>query len=481
MHSPRPEAAEDLIWKPAGELQAMLRAGEVSSEEITAAYLDQIERVNPQVNVIVSQLPRAEALAAAREADAAIRNGDELGPLHGLPTAVKDLTDVAGLPTAFGCEAFRDAPPADRDALVVSRLREAGALVIGKTATAEFGVGTLTFSALNGVTRNPYDLSRHAGGSSGSAAAVAAGMLPFADGTDSGGSLRYSAAFCNVVGVRTSAGRIPFDGGGSGWSPHSVLGPMTRNSSDALRFLSAVSGPSPQSPISLDAEPESFGTARPVDLSEVRIAWSDDAGGLPVDPAVRAVHRAFRARLEDLGCTVVDAEPDFSGVDETWEVIEMFGFFSKGHEVIAGREHLFRADYVRNVHQGRDTSATELARAFAHRTQIYRSTAAFMEQFDLFVTPATPLPAPPAELEWPEQIDGRRFERYFEWQRLACRLTATSHPVVVTPTGLDIDGLPVGVQVMGRSRDELGLLSITAAIEEALGTTLRVPDLSAIG
>lgn len=469
---------DEIIWRSATELQTMLRAKKVSSVEITTAYLDQIERMDPHINVIVSQFPRSEALKRAKEADASIQRGDELGPLHGLPTAVKDLTHVAGLPTRYGCEAFRDSDAQLHDAVMVSRLREAGAIVIGKTATAEFGVGTLTFSALNGVTRNPYDLSRHAGGSTGSAAAVAAGMLPFADGSDSGGSLRYPAAFCNVVGVRTSPGRIPLDVNGSGWSPHSVLGPMTRNSQDALLFLSAVSGPSSQSPISLESPAESFAETQDIDLSKVRIAWSEDAGGLPLEPEIRATHRALKQKLIDLGCAVTEVDIDYTGIDTTWETIEMFGFFSKGWKSIEGNEDKFRADYVRNVHQGSQVKAKELAAALEHRTQIYRETAEFMKNFDLYMTPATPTIAPLAASEWPDEINGHQFERYFEWQRLACRLAMTSHPIAVTPSGFTVKGMPVGVQVLGKARDELRMLSILGKIESALGTTQRLPDLS---
>ncbi len=470
------EDHSQLIWKSATELSNLIQERLISSEEVVSAYYDQIERVNPYINVIVSLTPREEALKMAREADRKTARGELLGPLHGLPTAVKDLIDVEGHPTKFGSVAFKDAPIAKRDALMVSRLREAGAIVVGKTATAEFGVGTLTFSALQGITRNPFDLSRHAGGSTGSAAAVAGGLLPFADGSDSGGSLRYPAAFCNVVGMRTSPGRIPSDGSGSGWSPHSVLGPMAKSSRDAQLILSAVAGESDVSPIALEGGCPDASTLEPRELSGLRIAWSADAGGLPIDPVIRRAHESVRMRLEELGCQIDVIEPDFTDVDWCWETIEMFGFFSKGWRHVKGNEALFRGDYVRNILQGKRTSAEDLAHALEKRTDIYRRTAWFMREYDLFITPATPVEAPGAELEWVDQIEGAQFERYLEWQRLACRLTMTAHPVLVTPGGLTENGLPFGIQIMGHAGKDWKLLRLTSLIEQALGETGRRPE-----
>nr|WP_173153207.1 amidase family protein [Phytohabitans suffuscus] len=448
----------------------------------------------------------------------------------------------------------------------------------------EYGLGTLTTNPLFGTTVTPWDLSRHAGGSSGgAAAAVAAGMLPIADGSDSGGSLRYPAAFCNVVGLRPTPGTVPSGRRGDGWSPHAVLGPMARGSGDAALLLSAISGLDPGWPLSWVEDPASLADLEPVDLSRVRLAWSADAGGLEVSGEVRQVHAAARAALERAGATVVDAEPDFTHADRLWETVEMFEFFAgarpeaaadprglaadprgsrlgvdaesggsqpdadvdprgsrlggeagpRGHRpgldaessgyrpgVDAGprgsrlggeagpRGHRpgldaessgyrpgvdagprgsrlggeagasgYRPDYLRNVEQGRRTTAAELADALARRTDLFRDTARLLADHDALVLPAAPVVPPPMDLEWVTKVDGVAYDRYFRWQRLANRITATAHPALVTPAGWTPAGLPVGLQVVGRYRGDRRLLSLGAAIERALGHAARRPPL----
>ncbi|MDB4873017.1 MAG: gatA 7, partial [Gemmatimonadales bacterium] len=360
-----------LCWWTARDLAKAIRNREASAVEVMRAHLDRISDVNDKVNVIVSMVSAHEALAAAEAADRAVARGDDLGPLHGLPTAVKDLVDVRGFPTTRGSSAYADAPPATRDSLLARRLREAGAIIIGKTNTPEHGVGTLTFNSVFGITRNPYDLSRHAGGSSSAAAALAAGMLPVADGSDSGGSLRYPSAFCNTVGLRTSAGRVPAGAEGSGWSPHGVLGPMARNSQDAGLILSAIAGSDENSPLSLTEDPAVFADIQPSELAGLRIAWSQDADGLPIDLEVRAAHNKARDTLASLGCVIDDLEPDFTDADECWEIIEMFGFFSIGREGVASHPEFFRADFIRNVRQGEALSATEIDRGLRLRADLF--------------------------------------------------------------------------------------------------------------
>jgi amidase len=459
----------------ATDLARGIRTREISAVEVMRAHLDRIEEVNPTLNSIVSPVPASEALAAAEEADAAVARGDELGALHGLPTAVKDLLDVRGLPTTFGSAAFADAAPATRDSLLAQRLRTAGALIIGKTNTPEYGVGTLTFNPVYGITRNPWDTSRHGGGSSGAGAAVASGMLPIADGSDSGGSLRYPSSFCNTVGLRTTAGRVPIDNPGSAWSPHSVLGPMARNSRDAGLLLSAIGRADVASPLSIDGDAAEFADIRPRSLDGVRIAWSKDADGLPVDPEVRRAYAEARDRLVALGAVVEDVEIDFSDADEAWEIVEMFGFFSFGWPGVEADPDSYRPDFVRNVRQGAAYSAKEIAHGFELRTEIYRRTARLLESYDLFVTPATPVTAPPAEVEWVEEIDGVRFDRYFRWQRMANRITMTSHPALVTPGGFTESGMPFGLQLVGRMRQDAELLRLGAGIEAGTGFVERRP------
>lgn len=463
------DASTPLYWWDATDLASAIRAREISAVEVVQAHLDRIAEMNGQINCVVSQVTDSESLAAATEADRRVASGDQLGPLHGLPTAVKDLLDVRGIRTTFGSLAFANNAPAERDSLLVSRLRDAGAIVIGKTNAPEYGVGTLAFNPVFGVTRNPYDLTRHGGGSSSAAAALASGMLPIADGSDSGGSLRYPPAFCNVVGLRTTAGRVPSDEPGSVWSPHAVLGPMARNSRDAGLMLSAIAGADIVSPLSLTEDPEGFASLPERSLSGLRIAWSADADGLPIDPEIRRVHAEARRRLEELGCVVEDTEIDFSGADEAWEILEMFGFFSLGWSGVEANPDLYSPDFVRNVGQGAQMSPKEIARGLELRTDIYRRTASLLQNYDVFVAPATPVAAPAAEEKWVHEVDGVEFDRYFRWQRLATRLTMTAHPVLVTGAGFTSDGLPVGMQLLGGMRSERNLLSIGAAIEAATG------------
>jgi amidase len=441
------------------------------------AHLDRIAAVNEAVNAIVSPVGEDEALAAARRADEAVARGESLGPLHGLPTAVKDLMDVAGVPTSYGSRAHAGRI-ATRDSVVVERLRAAGAIVIGKTNTPEAGLGTLTFNDVFGVTRNPWDLSRHAGGSSGgAAAAIAAGMLPLADGSDSGGSIRYPAAFCNVVGLRPSAGRVPSGRPGNAWDPHAVLGPIARDSRDAGLWLAGIAGLDDRWPLGLAGDPLAFAEIRPAKLTGLRVGWSADTGGLPIDPGVRAVHGAAREALETLGCEVEDVELPLGGADACWETIEMFGFFSHGRTDVEHHRDVLRADYVRNVEQGSETRPTELADAYARRTEIHREVAALLRRHDVLALPATPVAAPSAEDEWVREIDGVEHRRYFEWQRCATRVTVMAHPALVTPIGFTAAGLPVGLQLVGRHRGDRELLAQGAAIEDALGFVGQRPPL----
>ncbi len=458
-----------LHYRSATELAGLVSRGEISAVEVMRPFLARIEELNPKLNSIVSMLPASEALALAEAADKARLAGEAIGPLHGLPTAVKDLNPVKGFRTSFGSPIHNDDAPASRDVAMVAKLRAAGALIIGKTNTPSYGVGTLTFNDVFGVTRNPWDLSRHGGGSSGGAAAVAAGLLPIADGSDSGGSIRYPPSFCNIVGLRTTPGRVPLDGFGDAWTPHVVLGPMGRSSEDAGLLLSAMAGADPVSATSIDEDPAIFRRLAEIDLSKVRIAWSETAGGLPISPEIRAAFRKTRAVLESLGCTIHDVELDLSTADRAWEVIEMFGFYCDSPAAARANPDRLRPDYLRNIRQGAVTPADELAWGIKERTAIFTRTAKLLQDYDVFITPATPVTAPPAEVEWVAEIDGQTFDRYFMWQRLACRLTMTCHPILVTPGGFTESGMPFGMQIVGPMRGDHKLLSLGAAIEKATG------------
>jgi amidase len=466
---------QPLHYRPATELAHLLKTGDISAVEVMQAFLARIEAANPKLNSIVSMLPESEALKLAEAADAKRAAGEPLGLLHGLPTAVKDLNHAVGFPTSFGSRAQDGEPMPTRDVEMVARLRKAGALIIGKTNTPSYGVGTLAFNDVFGVTRNPWDLGTHGGGSSGGGAAVAAGLLPIADGSDSGGSIRYPPSFCNIVGLRTSPGRVPLDGFGDIWTPHVVLGPMARSSQDAGLLLAAMSGVSDISATSIDEDPSIFLKLAEVDLSEIRIAWNADVGGLPVSPDVREGFARARATLEALGARIDDVDFDFSTADRAWEVIEMFGFYLDAPEATRKHPELLRPDYLRNIRQGAATPADELAWGIKERSVIFQRMATLLRDYDVFITPATPVTAPPAEVEWVDEIDGVRLDRYFKWQRMACRLTMTCHPILVTPGGFTDAGMPFGLQIVGPMRGEHRLLSLGHAIETATGWAAQRP------
>ncbi len=427
----------------AREQAAAIRRREVSAVETMQRHLDAIEAHEPQLGAIVNAIPPEQALALARAADDAVAAEASLGPLHGLPIAVKDVMDVAGLPTTAGAVPHKDRI-ATRDSLLAERLRAAGALIIGKTNTPEHGLGTLTFNDLFGPTRNPYALDRRAGGSSGgAAAAVAAGLLPLADGSDSGGSLRYPAAFCNVVGLRPSPGRIPPAAPTTAGARTACSARSRATSRDAGLLLSAIAGRDDRTPIALDDDPAAFASAMPSDLRGLRVAWSWDLDGLPIEAEVQRVLGELRTALVDAGCVVEDVEPDLSGADEAWETIEMLGFLAFCGADVARFGDAMRDDIVRNVEQGRALTAQQLVDAQATRTAIYRRTCTLMERYDLLAAPVAPVVPPPLEVPWVSEVAGTTFERYFEWQRCATRIVATAHPALSLPGGFSRDG-PAG-------------------------------------
>ena len=316
----KPSAAPgaELCEMTAVELSNRLRRKAVSAREVMTAHLAQIERINPQVNAVVT-LVVEQAMAAAAKADEAMARGRAPGVLHGLPIAHKDLVDTAGIRTTRGSLFFKDHVPTE-DALIVTRMRAAGALTVGKTNTPEFGAGSQTFNTVFGATCNPYDLTRTCGGSSGGAAvAVACRMMPIADGSDTGGSLRNPPAFCNVVGLRPSPGRVP--GEGNSWSPLSVSGPIARTVADVALFLSAIAGPDPRNPLMLQEDGARFRAPLGKDFKKVRVAWWRGLGGIPFEPEIRRVVDSQRKVFEDLGCIVEEAEPDFTGVDEAFPIL----------------------------------------------------------------------------------------------------------------------------------------------------------------
>ncbi|MBS1893553.1 MAG: amidase [Actinobacteria bacterium] len=464
-----------LHFRSARELRDLVLAGELSATELTEAHLARVEAVDPEINAIVTLVPD-RALAEAAELDARLARGEPPGLLHGLPVAVKDLMDTAGIRTTYGSPIYADHVP-DRDALIVTRLRAAGAVVIGKTNTPEFGAGSHTFNEVFGATRNPYDPRRSAGGSSGgAAAALAAGMVPIADGSDLGGSVRNPGSFCNVVGLRPSPGRVASTRPGNAWDPMSLLGPMARTVDDAALLLAAIAGPDPRAPLSLTADPTPFASLAARPLAGARIAWSDTVDGLPIDPAVTAALAPARERLEAAGVEVVPREPDLRGADQVFETFRAFEFFAAHGAEVRAHPELTKPEVRQDVEWGAALGADQLAEAGRLRTELFRRVGAFVGGYDALALPTVQLPPFPVEWRHPETVAGVEMERYYTWMRSCTRISATNLPAISVPASFTEDGLPVGLQLVGVHNGELALLELAAAIEAELGASSVHPQ-----
>ncbi|HVC21672.1 MAG TPA: amidase [Vicinamibacterales bacterium] len=470
-------ATSEICRLSAIEMARLVRAGELSAREAVAAHLDQIARVNPTVNAIVT-LVAEQAMAQAREADDRLARGGAAGPLHGLPIAHKDLQPTRGIRTTFGSPVFRNLVPS-RDSLLVERIRSAGAITIGKTNTPEFGAGAQTFNPVFGTTVNPYDVTKTCGGSSGGAAvALACGMLPLADGSDMGGSLRVPASFCNVVGLRTSPGRVPIWPAKLGWSTLSVDGPMARSVADAAFFLSAIAGPDPRSPIALNDDPRRYAAPLGRDLTGVRVAWWTDLGGVLVDSRIRQAVNAQRRVFEALGCVVEEAEPDFGGADEVFRTVRALAFSAGLGDIVKPNRSVVKEAVVAEVDRGDRLTAVEIGQAEARRTELYHRMRRFMERYEFFVLPVTQAPPFDATQPYVTDIEGTPLRDYIDWLRSCYYISIVSNPAISVPCGFTPGGLPVGLQIVGRHRDEWGLLQMAYAFEQAAGVAPKWPALA---
>lgn len=468
-------ADDSLCFLDAVELARMIREREVSARDLMAAHLAQVELVNPKVNAIVT-LVADRAMAAAAAADEVTARGAETGPLHGLPVAHKDLVNTAGIRTTFGSPIYRDHVPVEDD-LIVTRERAAGAITLGKTNTPEFGAGSQTFNRVFGATLNPYDTTRTCGGSSGGAAvALACGMTPLADGSDTGGSLRNPANFCNVVGLRPSAGTVP--GKPGGWTWLSVEGPMGRSARDVALLLSVLAGFDARSPVADRADGSRFRAPLEREFRGTRVAFSADLGGLPVERDVARAVAGSLAAFRDLGCEVEEAGPDLEDADRVFEV-------ARAHEMATRREALVREhrDQVKetviwNVEEGLRLTSAELREAERLRAALFVRMAAFFERYDYLVCPVSQAAPFSVKKEYVDEIEGQRMGSYIEWMRSCSRISATAHPAMSLPAGFTREGLPVGIQVVGRFKDEFGLLQVGHALEPLLGAKDRRPALT---
>jgi amidase len=469
--------SDDLCFLTAVELAGRIARREVSVTEVVRAHLAQIERVNGKVNAVVT-LTAERALEEARARDEALARGQAPGPLFGLPVVHKDLVPTRGIRTTYGSPIYRDHVP-DEDALIVERLRAAGAVTLGKSNTPEFGAGSQTFNEVFGRTLNPYDVTKTCGGSSGGAAvALACGMVPIADGSDMGGSLRNPAAFCNVVGLRSAPGRVPFWPNESAWLPFSVQGPMARTVADVALLLSAIAGPDPRSPIAIREPGERFRAPLGRDFKGVRVAWSRDLGGLPIDRRVTATLETQRRTLETLGCVIEDGQPDFDGARQIFQTWRAVAFAAKYGPLLAQHRHQMKDTVVWNIEQAGKLSARDVGDAETKRTALYHRVRVFMERHEFLVLPTTQVPPFDVTQPYVTEIDGVRLPTYIDWMRACSDITVTGLPAISVPGGFTDEGLPVGLQIVGRHQDEWGVLQLAHAFEQVTNFRRRRPPLA---
>ncbi|HEX6265404.1 MAG TPA: amidase [Burkholderiales bacterium] len=460
----------EICFASPGKLARLIHARRLSVTEVMRAFVARIERVNPKVNAIVTFLPE-QALEAAKALDR-VRTKP---PLAGLPIAHKDLVPTKGVRTTFGSLVYEHHVP-EQNHLIVDRLAAAGAILIGKTNTPEFGSGSQTFNKVFGATRNPYDLSKTCGGSSGGGAvAVACGMLPFADGSDLAASLRNPGNYCNVIGFRPTPGRVPNWPAANAWDTLAVIGAMGRTADDCAFLMSAMAGPDPRSPVSLSEPGKIFGKSLKRSFRKMRVAWSRDLGGLPMDPRVGAVLEPQRKVFTDLGCVVEEAEPDFSGATEAFETQRALSYLARFGGVLEKHRDKLKDDVVWNIEQGLKLTPEKIARAASLRGELFHRMRSFLESYEFLLCPVNQLPPYPVEVEWPREIAGVKMGNYLDWMKSCYYITITSHPALSVPAGFTPEGLPVGLQIVGRYRDDLGVLQLAHAFEAATATWRRRP------
>jgi amidase len=475
---------ESLCRLDALELSRALHRREASCREVMRAYLARIGRLNPRFNAIVSLRDEAQLLAEAGRCDEALARGESRGWMHGFPLAIKDLAPTRGVRTTFGSPLHRDFVP-EADGLVVERIRAAGGIVIGKTNTPEWGLGSHTYNPVFGTTLNAYDPSRSCGGSSGGAAvALALRLSPVADGSDMGGSLRNPAGWNNVFGLRPSRGRVPM------WPAEDAFfqqlgteGPMARTVPDLAALLRTLAGPDPRAPLALDADPAAFDASLesdPGDWRGVRVGWLGDLGGhLATEPGVIALCETALRDVAGLGCEV---EPTALGFDHerVWRAfmtLRAMGFSGRFAAVRADPQawRQLKPEAQWEVVQGEGVSALDVYRASATRTAWYHHVLALLSRFDVLALPVAQCFPFDARLHWPSELGGRKMDSYHRWMEVVTGATMAGLPAISVPAGFDARGLPMGLQLVGRPNGELALLRLARAYELATRWVQRRP------
>jgi len=462
----------------AKDLAALIRTRKVSVREVMAAHLERIRRLNPAINAIVAKRDDDQCLALADAADRQIAKRELLGPLHGLPIAFKDVQPAVGFPFTRGSTIYKTTMPTE-DSVLVERLRKAGAIPIGKTNTPEFGMGSHTYNKVYGTTVNPFDHTKSAGGSSGGAgAALASGMLPIADGSDLAGSLRNPGNFNNIVGMRPTVGLVPSAPNMLPLLGFATNGPLARTVADTALLLSVMAGPDPRDPGCFPSDPSVFRRALERSFRGTRVAWCPDLGGLPLDARVREVLAAQRKTFEAMGCIVEDACPDLSGAESLFLTIRGFRSATLYGPLLAEFRDQLKPEAVGEIEGGLALTSGDVARAMVQHGQLMDRMRRFQERYEFILCAVNQLPPFDATLDWPKTIEGVKMEHYIAWMKSAYWITATFRPAISVPAGFTSDGLPVGLQIVGRHRADFSVLQIAEAFEQATGFGKRRPPIA---
>jgi amidase len=467
--------SEGICFTEVTALVELLRTKKVSAVEVMKAHLSQIASVNARVNAIVTLVDEEQLLREAQSADDALANGNWLGPLHGLPIGVKDLNATKGTRTTYGSPLLKDDIP-KTDCLLVEREKKAGGIVIGKTNVPEFGLGSQTFNPVFGATRNPYDLRKTCGGSTGGGAvAVVCGMVPLADGSDYGGSLRNPPNFCNAVGLRPSPGRVPNTPADLAWQTFSVSGPVARNVKDCAFFLSALAGPDERIPISIEQPGSQFmQRLGGRDFKGVRVAMFRDIG-LPWEPEVKEAIHAQGKVFESIGCVVEEAEPDYVDANECFLAWRHWTIESRFGDLIATKGDQLNEYIHWHVEEGRKLTGPYLSRLEMKRSALYQRVRGFLDKYEFFVLPVNQVLPFDVTQHYPTEINGVKMDNYLSWMKSACYITTTGNPAASVPCAFSKSGLPIGIQIVGRNHEDWGVLQMAFAFEQARNLKKRKP------
>ena len=472
---------DDLVCLSATEMRRRIGSKEISPVELLEACIERIAAINPAVNAVTATCFE-RARAEAKQAEAAVLRGDPLGLLHGLPTGIKDLDDTAGVLTTYGSPLYRTHIP-EKDGAMVARVRSAGAIVVGKTNTPEFGAGANTRNPVWGATGNPFDPLLNAGGSSGgSAAALATDMLPVCTGSDTGGSLRIPAAMCGVVGFRPTPGLVPVERRPFGWTPISVVGPMGRSVADTCLLMAAQTAMDACDPLSFPVDPASFAAPRPVDPGVLRVAWTEDFGVCPVDRPIREIFRSRIAAMKHLFRSCDAVEFDFGQAHRCFDILRAVSYVGRYREAYENDRASLGPNIVANYEIGARMSLADFAWAHMEQTQIYRKFQQTFRDYDLVLAPTTPVSPFPWKQLYLAELDGKPLANYYHWLALTYVITLVTNPAIALPCGVDHKGMPFGLQIVGRFHGDREVLGAAHALEQAFGAMAGLqrplPDLS---